>query len=230
MSNCIELNPDGGCHEPVKQIHHRVKNNLQVICSLLRLQSQYAMDDATRVMFRESEERVRSMALIHERLCRGGDSSQVQFDEYARQLVTQLQGSYHAKIPSVTLNLQLEEVELSIEKAVPCGLLLNELFSNALKYGRSENDQTVIGVNLKDHGHFFELEVYDHGCGIPSSVSLERPNTLGLRLVHALSGQLNATLAVERDNGTHFRLRCSKHEGVPLTEESHHATPEHTHL
>lgn len=220
----------GECGQTVKQIHHRVKNNLQVICSLLRLQSQYALDDATRIMFRESEERVRSMALIHERLCRDGDSSQVQFDEYVRHLVTQLQGSYQAKTPSVTLNLQLDEVKLSVEKAVPCGLLLNELVSNALKYGRSKTDQTVIGVTLKEDGHFFQLEVYDHGSGIPTTVSVEHPTTLGLRLVHALSGQLNATLAVERDNGTRFRLRGSKHEGVPLTEESPHATPEHTHL
>jgi len=230
MSNLTDQDTSNHCHETIKQIHHRVKNNLQVICSLLRLQSQYALDDVTRVMFRDSEERVRSMALIHERLCRGGDSSQVQFDEYVRQLVSQLQRSYQAKQPSVTLNLQLEEVRLPIEKAVPCGLLLNELFSNALKYGRNETEQTIIGVNLKEDGHFFELEVYDHGGGIPAAVSLEHPQTLGLRLVRALSGQLNATLAVEREKGARFRLRCSKYDGVALTEESHHAAPEHTRL
>lgn len=206
MSSNQESNSD-----VIRQLHHRVKNNLQVICSLLRLQSNYLSDEATRGMFKSSEERVRSMALVHEKLCGTNDPSTVQFDEYITELVEQLLKSYPNKASSVKVDLQLEGIRLPVEQAVPCGLLVNELVANSLKHAQGDEGEGFLGVSMHRLKGNIKLEVRDQGPGLPEGFDLSRPQGLGLRVVQALARQLGATLAVERDGGTTFRVEFKAH-------------------
>jgi two-component sensor histidine kinase len=212
----------------LKQLHHRVKNNLQVICSLLRLQSHYISEESTRAMFKESEQRVRSLAMIHERFCNTADQSAVQFDEYAEDLVNELVKSYCHGHKDVTKDLHLEKVRLPIEQAVPCGLVLNELVTNALKYGQPDEGALYLGVTLRSSENVIELKVVDRGPGIGRGVNFEAPETLGLRVVQALTRQLGATLSVETTNGTEIGVRFAVPECVPLPGEFEHAPPQYS--
>ena len=212
----------------LKQLHHRVKNNLQVICSLLRLQSNYSQDEAIRAMFRNSEERVRSMALIHEKLCGNQDPSSVQFDEYVSSLVDQLLKSYPSKEKPVRVELQLESIRLPIEQAVPCGLIINELVTNSLKYGCRNEGAPYLGVRLRRSDDEIELEVRDNGPGLPDGFDISKPKSLGIRVVQALSRQLAASFSVESSMGTTFRLRFRPAESYRVMEGESYAAVENT--
>ena len=212
----------------LKQLHHRVKNNLQVICSLLRLQSHYVPEQATRALFKESEQRVRSLAMIHERLCNANDPSAVQFDEYVQELVKELVRSYIRSSKDVTKGLHLEKVRLPIDQAVPCGLILNELVTNALKYGQPAEGEPYVGVTLRRVEDKVELKIEDRGPGIGRDVNFEAPETLGLRVVQALARQLGGTLSVTTNNGTEIGLRFAAPECAPLPGEFENAPPQYS--
>ena len=212
----------------LKQLHHRVKNNLQVICSLLRLQSHYISEEPTRAMFKESEQRVRSLAMIHERLCTAADPSAVQFDQYAEELVRELVKSYCRGHRDVTKDLHLESVRLPIEQAVPCGLVLNELVTNALKYGQREGSIPYVGVLLRESDGVIELKVFDRGPGLGQNANFDAPATLGLRVVQALARQLGGTLSVETQNGTVIGLQFAAPEHVRPPGETADASPQYS--
>jgi PAS domain S-box-containing protein len=191
----------------LKEVHHRVKNNLQVISSLVGLQADGSGDETVREVLRDVNYRVRSMALIHEKLYQSESLSRIDFAEYIRGLLSYLWRAHGAGAADVRLTLDLEPVLLSVDTAVPCGLILNELAGNALKHafrGRSEGEVTVsLKGSVADRLH---LCVRDNGVGLPPGFDWRQASSLGLRLVQMLSGQLGATVEADNGEGTRFEV------------------------
>ena len=187
----------------LKEIHHRVKNNLQIISSLLALQADNVLEERARGLLLESVARVRSMALIHQKLYLANDLAHIDFDDYARTLVRELTGSL---APDTHVVVDTEPVHLTVDLAVPLGLVLNELVTNALKHGRAADGRLDLAVDLGRAGSGFVLSVSDRGRGLPEALAIERSTSLGFKLVHSLVKQVRATLAVEREGGTCIRL------------------------
>ncbi len=187
----------------LKEIHHRVKNNLQVISSLLDLQARASKDERTAAVLRESRTRLHSMSLIHEKLYRSGDSSGIPVPEYVRDLIANLRKSFAVDSETVKLTVDAEDVSLDMDVAVPCGLIINELVSNALKYAFPRGRKGEVRIDFhRGEGRLFALRVSDNGVGMPPEVDARAPATLGLRIVNVLAGQLKGALEVERNGGT----------------------------
>ena len=189
----------------LKEVHHRVKNNLQIISSLLNLQAEALNDPRDRALFMESETRVRSMALIHERLYKSEDFARVEFKEYIESLVVSLFHSFgHG---GVTYHVDVEEVRLPIDVAIPCGLIVNELITNALKHAFPGGRLGHITVSLhQESDGTFILEVQDNGIGLPEDLRPSEAKSLGLHLVSILTRQLQGELEIQRGDGTLFRV------------------------
>jgi PAS domain S-box-containing protein len=190
----------------LQEVHHRVKNNLQVISSLLNLQADYVNDPQALQAFQDSQNRIRSMALIHERLYQSRNLAQIDFAEYIRSLSASLFRSYGVEERGIVLDIQASEVLLKIDAAVPCGLILNELISNALNHAFPQERKGRVCVDLRAQQGQVVLTVADDGVGLPPEVDVFNPDSLGLQLVNALVDQVDGTLALERGNGTTFRL------------------------
>lgn len=193
----------------LREVYHRVKNNLQVISSLLNLQAASFSDEQTLRLIRETQERVRSMALVHEKLYQAKDLSHLDFSEYTRQLVQMLARSYRTTGPSIEVQFALEPIPLNLDTAVPCGLILNELVSNALKYafpaGYPASAQPRLQVGLRTLGDKrYEMEVRDNGVGLPAHIDPRNTTTLGLQVVDMLSQQLGGGVGIQREAGTAF--------------------------
>ena len=191
----------------LKEIHHRVKNNLQVISSLLALQASATSDAKTRALLAESRDRVRSMALIHEKLYQTADQRGISFAGYVRDLATHLRRSYAGNSETVVMGIDMEEVSLTIDISVPCGLIINELLSNALKYAFPDGRRGTIGVVLRrgENGEVI-LTIKDDGVGMPGGMDFRNPSTLGLRIVNILVEQLKGTLSLNPGPGTSFTI------------------------
>jgi len=190
----------------LKEVHHRVKNNLQVISSILSLQTSYVKDKKTLNILQESQNRIKSMSFIHESLYQNKDFTSIKISEYIKTLTQNLLYSYRMKGEKIDLETEIDEVFLNIDQAIPCGLIINELVSNALKYAFKDRDQGTILIQVKQYGNKINLVVRDNGIGLPSSVDLELSDTLGFQLVHALVDQLDANMVVERENGTKYLI------------------------
>lgn len=192
----------------LKEIHHRVKNNMQVMSSLLRLQSSYTDEAHTVDVLRESQHRVQSMALVHERLYQSPDLAGIAAINYVRDLVTNLAKSYHQEDQQISLDLQVDELTLDIDTAIPCGLILNELVSNAIKHAFPNQHCGVITIRVKGRNNrLVELVVGDDGIGIAEDIDFNQTKSLGLQLVTSLSHQLEGTVEIERNGGTTVRIR-----------------------
>jgi PAS domain S-box-containing protein len=191
----------------LREIHHRVKNNMQVISSLLNLQSRQIKDPFVLEMFKESQRRIRSMALIHERLYQSSDFSRIEFSQYLRNLATHLFHSYQVDASRVYLKIEAEEVHLNINTAIPCGLIVNELVSNALKHGFPEERSGELGIDLRRaEGDAYVLRVKDDGVGFPEELDFRKTETLGLQIVNTLVSQIDASIDLVRDKGTEFTI------------------------
>jgi len=191
----------------LREIHHRVKNNLQVVSSLLGLQSRGVGDPLTRRMFEESQNRIHSMALLHESLYESADLSQVDFPAYIQQLAQHLLRSYGVAGDRIRLVTDLDDLRLTLDAAVPCGLIINELVSNSLKYAFPAERRGEIHLALKEiPGGQARLVVADDGIGLPAGIDIEKTRSLGLRLVRTLAQQLGAELAVQAAPGTTISL------------------------
>ncbi|MGD1713553.1 PAS domain S-box protein [Dapis sp. BLCC M172] len=193
----------------LKEIHHRVKNNLQVISSLLRLQSRYIEDENVMEMLKESQNRVRSMALVHEHLYQSKDLSRIDFSEYIRNLASHIFKAYEVKTRGVKLNVKVVPVFLNIDTVVPCGLIINELVSNSLKYAFPEESLGDIFIDLNyDHNNEnkFILQVGDNGIGFPEGLDYKNSGSLGLRLVFSLVRQLKGEIERVNAVGTVFKI------------------------
>ena len=189
----------------LKEIHHRVKNNLQIISSLLSLQAAECAIEEARESFAESIQRVRSMALIHERLYQSDTLARVDFGEYARSLTISLFRSYGTGA-AIELDLDTEPVELNIDTAVPLGLVLNELVSNAFKHAFPVGASGRLGVCVRPEAQGFSLTVSDTGVGLPPGFDPDGATSMGMTLIHSLVRQLKARLVVGSKSGTSFRV------------------------
>ena len=191
----------------LREIHHRVKNNLQIISSLLHLQAKTTDNEATQQLLAESQNRVRSMALIHEKLYQTDNFSLINFPWYIQQLARHLWKSYQVRADRVQMQVKVDDLSLSLDQAVPCGLILTELLSNALKYAFPDEKKGEVVIELKRtcDGQQAVLAVRDTGVGLPAGLD-SRPQRLGLYLVQRLSHQLQGDLDVQSQVGTRFQL------------------------
>jgi PAS domain S-box-containing protein len=191
----------------LKEIHHRVKNNLQVVTSLLGLQSRAATDEQTRRMFQESQDRIHSMALLHESLYQSNNLSMIDFPDYIRQLASHLFHSYGVHADRIHLRTNLDELYLNLDSAVPCGLIINELVSNSLKYAFPDGREGEVRIELHEHSDSqARLVVADNGIGLRSDIDWVTARSLGLRLVRSLAEQLGAKIEVKSNAGTEVQL------------------------
>ncbi len=189
----------------LKETHHRVKNNMQVIISLLNLQSHYSTNTEAVKVLKESQNRVKLMGMIHEQLYQSKDLSKINFSDYVDSLVNDLLESYDVKgriLPKVTI----DDIRLNIETAVPCGLIISELVSNSLKYAFPDDRNGEVTVSLKSLGKRYVLVVEDDGIGIPEAIDYKNSESLGLQLVNNLSEQLDGVVEIENANGTKFKI------------------------
>ncbi len=192
----------------LKEIHHRVKNNLQVISSLLYLQSENIEDAPALEMFQESRNRVRSMALVHKKLYRSGDLARVDFAEYIRDLAMHLFRSYGVSSNVIKLKINVYDVSVGIDTAVPCGLILNELISNSLKHAFPNSREGEIHIELRsDSDDEVTLIVGDNGIGFPKDLDFRNTTSLGLQLVNTLTNQIEGTVELDRSGGTEVIIR-----------------------
>ncbi|MDQ7799101.1 MAG: PAS domain S-box protein [Candidatus Edwardsbacteria bacterium] len=193
----------------LKEIHHRVKNNLQVIASLLNLQTGYVQDERYKKMFLESQNRVRSMALVHEKLYRSGDLSGIDFSEYVQGLMRDLYLSYGITQGDVELTTDIMEDKIPVDIAIPCGLIVNELATNSFKYAfKDPQRKGQIKISFKkDAAGICTLEMSDNGPGISQALNLKTVPTLGLQLVDSLVGQLDAEIKITNDGGTRATIK-----------------------
>jgi PAS domain S-box-containing protein len=190
----------------IKEIHHRVKNNLQIIISLLNLQSRYIKDETTLAAIRESQNRVRAMSLVHEKLYQAENVSKIQIKDYIRFLGSSLFQFYGAKSRGVCLALDIGDVDATINTAIPLGLIVNELISNSLKYAFPDGRTGEITITIRKEDHSLHIGFRDNGVGIPETLDWKDTKSLGLRLVNTLVDQLNGTIALDRHDGTHFSM------------------------
>lgn len=190
----------------LKEIHHRVKNNLQVISSLLKLQSGYVKDEDTLALFFDSYNRVRSMALIHENLYRSPDLGRIDVADYIGHLTANLLSSYTRSDRQVDLQLDLEHHWLDVDTAIPCGLIINELVSNSFKYAFEGRTGGQVYVKLTREGDQFLLRVGDNGIGLPADFDIEASESLGLQLVLNLTAQLGGDISLDRSRGTSLTI------------------------
>jgi len=194
----------------MKEIHHRVKNNLMVIQSLLNLQSRYIKDTDARDIFKDSQNRAKSMAMIHESLYQSSDLKKIEFSEYITTLAKNLFYSYAADPKRVKMNVNVDEVMLDINTAIPLGLILTELISNCLKYAFPDGESGEIKVDFHsdtdDGTHKFRLTVSDNGVGLPPDFDPKKSDSLGIMLIYSLSEQISAELKLDTTGGTKFEI------------------------
>jgi two-component sensor histidine kinase len=192
----------------LREIHHRVKNNLQIISSLLSLQSRTSKDEQAIEMAKESQNRIKVMALIHEKLYRSKDFANVEFNDYIKNLVNDLFASYKVSTSRISLKMDIENISLGIDTAIPTGLIINELVTNCLKYAFAKDTDGEIRISLRslDDGHN-ELIVSDNGVGLPESLDIKKAESLGLRMITNLTERsLHGKVMIKIDNGTEFQI------------------------
>jgi PAS domain S-box-containing protein len=190
----------------LREIHHRVKNNLQIISSLINLQAKYVEADETVEILKESQNRVRAMAMVHENLYLSDTFSNIDMELYLEKLIRHLYISYGAERRNITYSLEVSDVLLNLDTAIPCGLIINELISNSIKHAYTE-EGGLIKIKLLDNVDEIEMIVSDKGVGLPSEFDIEDTTTLGLKLVYTLVKQLNGTIKLDKDQGTCITIR-----------------------
>ncbi|MEO8514813.1 MAG: PAS domain S-box protein, partial [Ignavibacteria bacterium] len=186
----------------LKEIHHRVKNNLQIIISLLKLQSKYVYDPRDLEIFNKSRSRVETMSLIHEKLYKSKDISQIDIGNYLKDLVSHLLNAYKVNSSIIEFNISAENILMTIDTAIPCGLIVNELINNILKHAFPDGYKGKIELNLRRSDENVVLEVTDNGIGIPTEFDMDKSDSLGMRLIDTLVKQLDGIIEVNSLNGS----------------------------
>ncbi len=189
----------------LQEIHHRVKNNMQIISSLLNLQIKYVDDEKAVDVLKESQNRVKSMAMIHDKLYMSEDLTRINFVDYINSLVSNLFYSYNVE-DKIKSRLKIDNVSLNMETAVPCGLIISELVSNSLKYAFPNGMMGEIFVSLRSEDDTYELIINDNGIGLPEEFDINNTKTLGLMLVNSLTEQIDGKISISRENGTRYRI------------------------
>jgi PAS domain S-box-containing protein len=191
----------------LKEIHHRVKNNLQIVSSMLNLQREKLSDAKAIELLTESQNRVRSIALFHEKLYQSKDLGRVEIAEYLKGLANGLFVTYGVNPDDIVLTVHAEDIPLGVDAAMSCGLIVNELVSNSLKHAFPEHRRGKVEVTLRSVGADVVLDVADNGIGFPAGIDVRSPSTLGLRLVAIFTEQVGGTMDLMQDSGTRFSLR-----------------------
>jgi two-component sensor histidine kinase len=189
----------------LKEIHHRVRNNLQIISSLLNLQAIYVRDDETKVLLGESQNRVKSMAMIHERLYQSHDLAHINFGSYLKSLVENLFSSYVVKGP-IKSHIEVEDVILDINIAIPLGLIANEIISNSIKHAFPGDLNGEITIKMITEDDKYILSIGDNGVGLPDEFDYHNTSSLGMQLINSLSNLIDADLEIINNNGTNYKL------------------------
>ena len=197
----------------LQEVHHRVHNNLQIVSSLLSMQSDSTDDAALASALRESQKRVHSMAMIHQMLNYSSSLSDIDFADYIQSLTGEAFNSYGLDPARIQIAFELQPLRFEIGQAIPCGLILNELLSNAFKYAFPDGRAGQVSVSLQQQEFNVELTVEDNGVGMPEPGSLNEAKSLGLRIVHTLTRQLGASMEINSNNGSHFVLRLPRDIG-----------------
>jgi PAS domain S-box-containing protein len=194
----------------LQEVHHRVKNNLQVISSILNLQSSYVKDEKSLSILRESQNRIKSMSFIHESLYQTRDFSKIEFTSYILSLVKNLIHTYHIRNSEIELKTDFQKSSLELDQAIPCGLIVNELVSNSLKYAFQGMKRGEIFIGFKESEGNVELRLGDNGVGFPPDIDFENTETLGLQLVNTLADQLDARIHIDNEGGTEYFITFAK--------------------
>ena len=195
----------------LKEIHHRVKNNLMIISSLLNLQSRYIKDEESKNIFKESQNRARSMALIHEKLYQSTDLKRINFGEYIHTLSYDLYDTYVLDKTLISLNVDVGDIMLDIDISIPLGLIVNELVTNCLKHAFIVDKSGEINIKFQVLEDKYQLEVKDDGIGFPRDIDYKNTDSLGLRLVTSLTEQIDGTIELNSISGTSFNIIFQEH-------------------
>lgn len=192
----------------IKEIHHRVKNNLQIVSSLLKLQSGYVKDEEALNMLLESQNRIQSMALVHQKLYQSKDLSRINFNEYLNQLLSHIRHAYKIDADSFSIKVNTENIQVDVDTAIPCGLIVNELVTNSLKHAFPNFKKGNIQIDLRtDKGGNYVLSVGDDGIGFPEKLDFRNTSTLGLQLVITLVEQLSGQIELKNETGATFEIK-----------------------
>jgi PAS domain S-box-containing protein len=190
----------------LREIHHRVKNNLQIVSSLLNLQAGYITDKKVLEILKESQNRIRSMALIHEKLYQSPDLDKINFSEYIQSLTKDLFRSYQSQLNRINIRSEVGEIFLEIDQSILCGLIINELISNAIKHAFKGKEKGEILVQLFQDGEDYQIIVKDDGIGFPKDIDIENTDSLGLQLVTSLTVQMSGKIEINSENGTIVKI------------------------
>jgi PAS domain S-box-containing protein len=191
----------------LREIHHRVKNNLQIIASLLNLQHSYVFEEESKDVLKESQGRVKAMANIHEKLYQSPQLTNLNFKSYLHKLISELFLTYGIESDKIKYRITVKNVEIGLDTAIPCGLIINELVTNSLKYAFPHGKKGTVEVKFKENGNYYTLIVSDDGIGLSEDFNLEKIDSLGLQLVKTLVGQLDGNLEIDERNGTTFTIK-----------------------
>lgn len=199
----------------LQEVHHRVKNNLQVISSLIKLQTRYINEERMLEILKETGSRIQSMAIVHTKIYNSKDYEFINFGEYTKNLIENFQGNYSYRLRKVQFVINIDSIKLNIDTAIPCGLILNELLSNAVKYAFSENTEGIIEISLKNtEARKFTLNVKDNGTGTDDTGKITKSDSLGMQLVKLLTKQLNGELNVYSEPGKGVEFKIDFEEAV----------------
>jgi PAS domain S-box-containing protein len=190
----------------LKEIHHRVKNNLMIISSLLNLQSSYIKDKESQEIFKESQNRAKSMALIHERLYQSTDLKKIDFGDYIESLSSELFNTYVSQNSIIELKINVEDIFLDINTAIPLGLIVNELITNSLKHAFPEGRKGEIDVNFHKKDDYYEFILMDNGVGFPDTIDYKNTESLGMQIITNLTEQIDGNIELNNENGTTFKI------------------------
>jgi two-component sensor histidine kinase len=191
----------------LKEIHHRVKNNMAIVLSLLSMQARRVVGERNLRAFKDSRNRIMAMALIHEQLYHSKDLSNIRVEEYFLSLLDKLMGSFGVNPGSVKFDLDIQVETLNIDRLIPCGLIVNELVSNSFKYAFHETENGVVYISLISENGECVLTVGDNGSGLPEDFDVKKTDTLGLQIVDSLALQLGSSLEVKHGSGSRFVIR-----------------------
>jgi len=194
----------------LQEIHHRVKNNFQLVCSLLNLQAFHTSSEEARRALQEGQARIRSMALIHEMLYQSFYQGEVNFAQYIKNLVSHLQQMESVANKDIQIKIKVEDIYLDLKKAIPCGLIVNEIITNAFKHAFPDRDRGEINIEMRAKDHQVYFQISDDGVGVPPEIDVFQSKTLGLRLIHDLVQQLRGEIRMERHQGTAYFISFKK--------------------
>ncbi len=191
----------------LKEVQHRVKNNLQVISSMLDLQTDYVKDSGVLKLFVEAQKRVKSMALVHERMYQSEVLTDLDFTQYIENLGNYIFKIYGVNTKRISMKIDINEANIDFNRAIQLGLIVNELISNSLKHAFPDNLAGQVNVKLDSEDEYFILTTSDNGIGLPKKFRLRQTKSLGLQLVQALTNQLKGSIKIDRRKGTRFRIK-----------------------